>query len=55
MITYHRPGHRHWLEQTRHTEVEEDGVQSLFVSESVQKAWTGTPALVGRPVKEDRM
>lgn len=51
MITYHRPGHKHWLEQTTHTEVEEDDGQSLSVSASVHKALTGTPALGGRPVK----
>lgn len=55
MITYHRPDHTHWLEQTTHTEVEADGGQLLSVSESAQKAWTGTPVLGEMPVKEDRI
>lgn len=38
MTTHHRPGRRHWLEQTGHTEVEGDGEQPPSVSESVQKA-----------------
>lgn len=43
-----------WLEQTRHTEVEEDDGRLLSVSESAQMAWTGTPALEEMPGKEDR-
>lgn len=53
MFTYHRLGHRHWLEQTGRKEVEAGGGQPLSVSESVQKAWTGTAALGERPVKEE--
>lgn len=53
MITYHRPGHRHWLEQTGRREVEAGGGQSLSVSESVQRAWTGTAALEEKPVREE--
>lgn len=54
MITHHRPGRRHWLEQTGRREVEAGGGQPLSVSESVQKAWTGTAALGERPVIEER-
>ena len=54
MSTDRRPGRRHWLEQTGHTEVEGDGGRSQSVSVSVQKAWRGTPALGQRPGKEDR-
>lgn len=54
MITDRRPGRRHWLEQTGHTEAEGDGGRPQSVSESVQKAWTDTPALAERPEKEDR-
>lgn len=53
MITYHRPGYRHWLEQTGRREVEAGGGQPLSVSESVQKAWTGTAALGERPLREE--
>lgn len=54
MIAHHRPGHRHWLEQTGRREVEAGGGQPLSVSESVQKAWRGTVALGEKPVKEER-
>ena len=39
----------HLLEQTVHRGVEAGEGQSLSASESVQKAWTGTPALGEMP------
>jgi len=39
----------HLLGQTGHRAVEAGGGQSLPVSESVQRAWTGSPALGQMP------
>lgn len=50
VIAYHRPGHRHWLEQRGHKVEEAGGERSPSASGSVQKAWPGTAAREATPV-----
>lgn len=54
IIAYHKPGHKHWLEQTGHREEAASGGQPQSVSVSVRKAWTGTAAQEAMPVRKEK-
>lgn len=55
VIAYHKPGRRHWLEQTGHKAEEAGDEQPRSASGSVRKAWPGTAAREVTPVQEEKV